>query len=174
MQTDAEIVRLVLQGDREAFATLVARHEKAVWITAWRIVHDEHAALDVAQDAFLHAFQRLPGLRQPELFGAWLLRITRREAIRAARTAARLSPCPVDEKREGSYEVVQRDGDAADLVSALARLPEHERLVVCLRYLEGHSVSDIGRVLGRPVGTVTKQLSRGITRLKSLLVEVTR
>jgi RNA polymerase sigma-70 factor (ECF subfamily) len=38
MQTDAEIVRAVVCGDRGAFAALVARHERAVWATAWRIL----------------------------------------------------------------------------------------------------------------------------------------
>ena len=56
--------------------------------------------------------------------------------------------------------------DSELLLAALARLPEHERLVVALRYLEGHSVAEIGQVLGRPVGTVTKQLSRAIQRLR--------
>jgi RNA polymerase sigma-70 factor (ECF subfamily) len=48
----------------------------------------------------------------------------------------------------------------------VARLPEHERLVVVLRYLNGHSVAEVAAALGRPVGTVTKQLSRAIERLK--------
>ncbi len=77
MNADAEIVRLVLQGDRESYAALVARHEKAVWATAWRILRDEHVASDIAQDAFVQAFHRLQDLRRPEHFGVWLLRITR-------------------------------------------------------------------------------------------------
>jgi RNA polymerase sigma-70 factor (ECF subfamily) len=73
MQADAEIVRAVLGGNREAFAALVARHERAVWATAWRVLRDDHAAADAAQDAFLQAFRRLGDLRRPEQFGVWLL-----------------------------------------------------------------------------------------------------
>src|SRR3954451_7677694 len=89
MQTDAEIVRAVLSGDREACAALVARHERAVWATAWRVLRDDHAAADAGQEAFLRAFHRLGDLRRPEDFGVWLLRIARREAIRLARRRAR-------------------------------------------------------------------------------------
>jgi RNA polymerase sigma-70 factor, ECF subfamily len=177
MKANAEIVRLVLHGDRESFAVLVARHEKAAWATAWRVLHDEHAASDVAQDAFLQAFHRLHDLREPELFGVWLLRIARREAIKVARARARNRERSIEERSD-----VLRDhrgvgsslsGDCEQILAALARLPEHERLVVSLRYLEGQSVAEIGDAIGRPVGTVTKQLSRAMARLKTMLLEVT-
>jgi len=58
MQADAEIVRAVLRGDREEFAALVARHERSVWATAWRVLRDDHAAADAGQEAFLQALTR--------------------------------------------------------------------------------------------------------------------
>ena len=177
MKSDAEIVRLVLQGDRESFAVLVARHEKAAWATAWRVLRDEHAASDVAQDAFLQAFHRLHDLREPELFGVWLLRIARREAIKVARASSRNRVKSIEDESEApSDERVTASGlssDSEQILAALARLPEHERLVVSLHYLEGQSVIEIGAALGRPVGTVTKQLSRAIARLRGKLWEVT-
>jgi RNA polymerase sigma-70 factor (ECF subfamily) len=182
MQADAEIVRAVLCGDREAFAALVSRHERAVWATAWRVLRDEHAAADAGQEAFLQAFHRLGDLHQPELFGVWLLRIARREAIRLSRRRSRepsrsfeqagIEP-PLEPHREGG-SAMRLTADGQELLSAVARLPEHERLVVALRYLEGHSVSEVAAELGRPVGTVTKQLSRAIKRLKIGTKGVTR
>jgi RNA polymerase sigma-70 factor (ECF subfamily) len=172
MQADAEIVRAVLRGDREAFAALVARHERAVWATAWRVLRDYHAAADAGQEAFLQAFHRLGDLRRPEQFGVWLLRIARREAIRLARRRARDPNRLLDEagtdppQDRGDGPATRLSADAEDLLVAVARLPEHERLVVALRYLEGRSVAEIAAGLGRPVGTVTKQLSRAIERLK--------
>src|SRR5262249_57094256 len=88
-RADEEIVRAVLRGDREAFALLVSRHERAVWATAWRVLRDNHAAADAGQEAFLQAFRRLGDLRRPEQFGVWVLRIARREAIRLARRRGR-------------------------------------------------------------------------------------
>src|SRR3954451_21609838 len=142
MQADAEIVRAVLRGDRGTFAALVARHERAVWATAWRVLRDDHAASDAGQEAFLQAFHRLGDLRRPELFGVWLLRIARRESIRLARRRARDPSRSLDEAGVDPPQDRDRaDGpstglsaDAEELLPAVARLPEHERLVVVLRY----------------------------------------
>jgi RNA polymerase sigma-70 factor (ECF subfamily) len=171
MKTDAEIVRAVLDGDLEAFAALVARHERAVWATAWRVLRDDHAAADASQEVFLLAFRRLRSLLRPEQFGVWLLRIARRQSVHMARRRVREpsrsiddAGCDLPQERENG-RVTQFSADADELLAAVARLPEHERLVVSLRYFEGYSVAEVASALGRPIGTVTKQLSRAIERL---------
>jgi RNA polymerase sigma-70 factor (ECF subfamily) len=181
MQGDAEMVRAVLRGDREAFAALVARHERTVWMTAWRILRDVHTASDVAQEVFLQAFHRLGDLREPARFGIWLLRIARREAVRHARRRSShptrsLEELTGDPHLSGSTDghgAGQLPADSEELLGAVARLPAQERLVVVLRYFDGHSVAEVAEALGRPVGTVTKQLSRALERLKASLKEVT-
>ncbi|SIO40388.1 RNA polymerase sigma factor, sigma-70 family [Singulisphaera sp. GP187] len=138
MQTDAEIVLAVLRGDREAFAALVARHERAVWATAWRILRDNHTAADAGQEAFLQAFHRLGDLRRPEQFGVWLLRIARRESLRLARRRARDPSRSLDESgteppqehNRANGPATRLSADSEDLLAAVTRLPEHERLVV--------------------------------------------
>ncbi|AMV40595.1 RNA polymerase sigma factor [Planctomyces sp. SH-PL62] len=169
MQPDDAIVGEVLRGDRGAFAALVARHERAAWATAWRVLRDDHAAADAAQEAFLLAYRRLAGLRRPERFGVWLLRIARREAVRAARRRAREPARSLDEPGAADLAAPRRarlPADAEALLTAVGRLPEHERVVVAMHYLDGLPVAEVARALGRPVGTVTKQLSRAIERLK--------
>jgi RNA polymerase sigma-70 factor (ECF subfamily) len=175
MKADAEIVRAVLRGDRGAFAALVARHERAVWATAWRVLRDDHAAADAGQEAFLRAFQKLGHLRHPERFGIWLLRIARREAIRLARRRAHDPSRSLDEagtdpprgQDRADGPATRLSADAEELLAAVAMLPEHERLVIVLRYFDGRSVAEVAAALGRPVGTVTKQLSRALERLKA-------
>jgi RNA polymerase sigma-70 factor (ECF subfamily) len=169
MQPDDSIVREVLRGDRGAFAALVARHERAAWATAWRVLRDDHAAADAAQEAFLTAYRRLADLRRPERFGVWLVRIARREAVRAARSRARERARSLDGTGAAGLAASGESrlpADAEALLAAVARLPEHERVVVAMHYLDGLPVADVARALGRPVGTVTKQLSRAIERLR--------
>ncbi|HWB08650.1 MAG TPA: sigma-70 family RNA polymerase sigma factor [Pirellulales bacterium] len=173
MLTDAELVELVQGGDRSAFAELVGRYERAVWARAWHVIGDYHASQDAVQDAFLEAFRRLGQLRRPASFGLWLMRIVEHEAIRTARLQRRtneIDEAVADSASDG------RDPDltdeAARLVAKVGRLPDHERTVVALRYFQGHSVAEIARLTARPVGTVTKQLSRALERLKSVLREV--
>ena len=170
MVSDAELIRTVLRGDRAEFAVLVARYERMVWATAWRVLKDDHAAADVGQEAFLQAYQRLGDLRDPEQFGVWLLRIVRRESVRLAKQRKR------DEVREhtGEQQATSLPAESEELVEAVAGLPEHERQVVVLRYLHGYAVAEIAQALGRPVGTVTKHLSRAVQRLKQVYKGVIR
>jgi RNA polymerase sigma-70 factor (ECF subfamily) len=170
MQPDAEIVRSVLLGNREAFAALVARHERAVWATSWRILRDVHTAADASQNAFLQAYRRLSDLRRPERFGFWVLRIARREALRLRRLRAREpngSLDAADDARQRPRAPAGLPADMEALLEAIARLPEHERLVLAMHHLDGRPVAEVAAALGRPVGTVTKQLSRAIGRLRT-------
>lgn len=85
MQTDAELVNAVLHGEKEFFAVLVKPYERPVRAVALDVVGDYHSAIDVSQDAFVRAYERLAGLRKPEAFGPWLMKITRRCALDSAR-----------------------------------------------------------------------------------------
>jgi RNA polymerase sigma-70 factor (ECF subfamily) len=168
LRPDAELVPATLGGDRAAFTALVARYERAALATAWGVLHDRHLSQDAAQEAFVSAFMNLCRLREHATFGAWLLTIARRAATRSAKCRRRqvADPLPqahpVDAKARGSV-------DLEWVVAATAELPEHERVVIYLRYFEDLDVGDIAKVLARPVGTVTKQLSRAHERLRQHL-----
>ena len=66
---------------------------------------------------------------------------------------------------------VPAEEDAAQVLAELARLPDHEQQVLLLRYFDDLPVADIAAFLRRPIGTVTKQLSRALTRLRDRLKE---
>jgi RNA polymerase sigma-70 factor (ECF subfamily) len=171
MPSTEELVRETQRGETSAFAELVRCYQRAAIITAHAVLEDFHLAQDAAQDAFLIAHQRLGQLRNAASFGTWLLRIARHRAVRlgrrrnAERTVAGYVDRPIAETcdwMEPYKEVVQQ----------IARLPEHERIVMVMRYVDGRSVKEIADATGRPVGTVTKQLSRAIQRLRNWLAEV--
>jgi RNA polymerase sigma-70 factor (ECF subfamily) len=85
VRTDAELVKIVVNGEKHAFAELVRRYERPVRGIALDILGDYHSAADVSQDAFVRAYERLAGLRKPESFGPWLMKITRRCALDSVR-----------------------------------------------------------------------------------------
>jgi len=169
MHSSAELVRLAQAGDQSAFAELVGRYERVVTASAWAVLRDFHAAQDVAQESFVIAYGQLSSLRAADAFGPWLLKTVRRAASRrAARTRTTISINAV------AHEAAAPDGAAWEeefesVVQALSRLPEQERVVVALRYLDTLSVNEIAQTTDRPVGTVTKQLSRAIERLRAWL-----
>jgi RNA polymerase sigma factor (sigma-70 family) len=171
MLTNDELIRAVLGGEPAAFADLIRRYERAAWATAWRVLRDYHAAQDATQDAFVEAYRRLGQLRSPDRFGVWLLRITYCAALRIARRRGRAQP--LDAACDVAAEAADPlTAEADELLRAVGRLPEHERLVVALRYLDGLPVAEVARLTRRPVGTVTKQLSRALERLRSVFREV--
>jgi len=137
---------------------------------------DFHLAQDVAQEAFVTAYQRLSQLRDAASFGPWVLRITRRRALRLLRRR-RVGEMPGEESVDGRAYIAAANRDDwmepyAEVVQQLVRLPEHERLVTVMRYVDGQSVSQIADATGKPVGTITKQLSRAIERLRTWLNKV--
>ncbi len=125
---------------------------------------------DVAQESFVAAFRKLPQLRSEQAFGPWLLATTRRNAIRESRRRPLATQgLPLEKIAETETDQLH---EHEDLVPMLARLPEHERDVVCLRYISGLSVCEIADDLARPIGTVTKQLSRATERLRTIASKV--
>ncbi len=166
MLTATEVLTKAAKGgDSVAFTELVRRYERAAWVVAWKVLREHHATLDATQNTFVEAYCKLSQLRDPAQFGVWLMRIAHREALRMARRNVRV--LPMDSAGEMAGPVAnEADLDRDALVTAVAGLPEHERLVVVLRYFNGHSMEEVAQLTGRPVGTVTKQLSRAIARLR--------
>lgn len=170
-ESDAELVIATVKGDRAAFARLVGRYECVVKAVTYKIIGDHHASEDAAQDAFVIAFRSLPRLRNPELFGGWVSRIARRHAQRLSQ--ARRHDLPLQHAAEvAGHDSGGIDYDSERLLTLLMQLPERERQPLLLRHFGGHSVADIARMSGRPVGTITKQLSRGYARLRKQLEEI--
>jgi len=169
MASTEELLEAVRAGQPAAFAELVCRYERAAIITAHSLVGDFHLAQDAAQEAFVIAYQRLDQLRGAASFGPWLLRIVRRRAVRLGqrRKAAPMSAEGVD-RAEAVPDWIE---PYEEVVHHLARLPEHERIIVVMRHVDGRSIREIAEATGRPVGTITKQLSRAMERLRKWLVE---
>jgi RNA polymerase sigma-70 factor (ECF subfamily) len=171
LRSDAELVDAVLEGDRLAYADLVRRYERPVRAVAFRVLGDLDTAKDVAQDAFVIAYEKLPWLRNGRAFGAWTLRIARREAIRVSRQ--RSKTVSLEDLTETETEAPSSlDETRGALLDAVTRLPKHERVVVLLKHFDDHSVEEIAAITGRPVGTVTKQMSRAYARLRKMLEDL--
>ena len=169
MQTDAELVKAVLNGEKHVFAELVKRYERPVRAIALDVLGDYHSATDVSQDAFVKAYERLAGLRKPESFGPWLMKITRRCALDSVRR--RPKEIRLETKFSSAIENPngRLDEDKQQLLAAVVKLPRAEKQVVMLRYFGDNSINNVTEILGRSTGTVTKQLSRARARLRKIL-----
>lgn len=169
VRTDAELVRDVINGEKQAFAVLVKRYERPIRAIALDVLGDRHLAADVSQEAFVKAYEHLAELRRPQAFGPWLMKIAQRSALDSLRLR------PKETRLETKVVTViegpngQLDEDKQRLLAAVGKLPKSEKRVIMLRYLGDNSVKDVADIVGRSVGTVTKQLSRAHKHLRKML-----
>jgi RNA polymerase sigma factor (sigma-70 family) len=169
VQTDAELVWAVLGGDKQAFAVLVKRYERSVRAVALDVLGDYHYAADVSQEAFVRAYEQIAGLRKPKAFGPWLMTITRRCALDSLRRRPKEMRLETSSIRMIEGPNGQLDEDKQRLLAAVRKLPRSEKQVIMLRYLDDNSVKEVADIVGRSIGTVTKQLSRAHKRLRKIL-----
>lgn len=171
MLSDQEVVALVLGGQTAAYAVLVSRYERLARAAALRIVRDSHTADDIAQEAFVAAFKGLASLRDRAGFAGWLLGIVRRRAATAVKQERRRRSISGYLDNDPAQRGARPSAESLELLELVERLPDQERVVIGLKYFEGHSVEKIAEMTGRPIGTVTKQLSRARQRLHGWLTE---
>lgn len=144
--SDAELMAWAGAGDRAAFDILVARHAERALRLALRVLGDAAEAEDVAQDAFLRAWQAAPRFDPARArFTTWLHRIVLNLAIDRARRRGRLSPAGLDAAQEmpdpaegPEAKLAEAEGREA-LAAALDSLPPRQRAAVALAYEEGLS-----------------------------------
>ena len=163
------------QGDLPAFEEIVRRHQRRVYGVALRIVRSHAVADDVAQDAFLRAWQSLDRFELGRPFGPWVCRIAANLAVNHVRSpVAREDPLPEGhgETRSvrGNPLDVVLDGEAQGLLQeALEALPPEQRAVFVLRAMEEMSYAEIAETLGLSPGTVMSRLFRAREKLARAL-----
>jgi len=167
--TDLELLALARTGQRDAYGQLVARHQTLVASLAYGLCGDFRRSQDIAQEAFVLAWQQLPTLDDATKFKGWLCGITRnlghnqvrQQARRVDQTAsADGAPEPADETPGPRDQAVSRE-EAALVWQSLGKLPESYREPLILFYREHHSVARVATALDLSEDTVKQRLSRG-------------
>lgn len=167
---DAELLAAHVEGDPEAFAVLVRRHQDRLWAVALRTLRNPHDAADALQDAYLCAFRRAHTFRGEAKVSSWLHRIVINACLDRIRYLDRRRADPLDDTPLAAPEPT--DDTVVDAVTeALSRISPDQRSALVLVDLEGFSVEEAAAILGCPPGTVKSRCSRGRARLAPLLGE---
>ena len=166
---DVELAAHAAAGDRRAFGELVRRHSSGVRGLLRRMGASPAAADDVAQDAFLAAFESVTDYRGEGTFAGWVKRIAARLYLRRLQREKRLA----DLAQEAEDEFFPpTDPDAVgriDLDEAMKGLGEVERLCVSMCYGAGLSHAEAADALNLPLGTVKSHVKRGLEKLRARL-----
>ena len=175
---DVELIQCALDGDDNAFSTLVQKYQKQVHALAWRKIGDFHIAEEITQDTFLKAYQKLATLKQPHRFAGWLYVI----ATRCCHDKLRKKQIETESLEEMDYEAIETDAYSRYVVAQktkltvevqrgvvkrlLASLPESERTVITLHYFGEMTCERMSEFLGVSVNTIKSRLRRARNRLK--------
>jgi RNA polymerase sigma-70 factor (ECF subfamily) len=181
---DGVLARRCREGDMDAFAQLVTRHEKRVHALVARILGPLASAEDIddsVQDTFVQAWRAFPRFRGDAKFSTWLYRIATNMAIKQWHRGKKQRNVISEEEMPESFRISVADpnpGPAAQaenqmrdkaLRRAIDGLPEKQRTVLLLHYFEEHSCEEVAQILGCSVGTVWSRLHYACRKLKETL-----
>lgn len=166
---DVELCSYAATGEGRAFGELARRHGSAVRYLLRRMGAQAAEADDVAQDAFLTAFQRITEFRGEGTFAAWVKRIAARLYLRRLQRERRLTELALEGGDEEG-EAGRSDADGRiDLDEALKALSKAEQLCVSLCFGAGLSHGEAAEALNLPLGTVKSHVKRGLDKLRARL-----
>ncbi|MHC4574628.1 MAG: sigma-70 family RNA polymerase sigma factor [Planctomycetota bacterium] len=177
MEDIRSLVIKARSGDVEAYGHIVRQFQDMAYGFAYSMLGDFHLAEDAAQEAFIAAYECLGQLREPGAFAGWFRKVLFKHCERALRkrkmsahsltgaveiSAGDACPAGAAEKREIKEKVLK----------AIGELPERQRMVTMLFYINGYSQKDIAEFLEVPVTTVKKRLSDSRNRLKERVIDM--
>jgi RNA polymerase sigma factor (sigma-70 family) len=178
-----ELKSLVIRarsGDLEAFGKIVRSFQDMAHGCAYSFLGDFHLAEDVAQEAFLDAYRQLPNLRNPEAFPSWFRRMVFKHCDRITRgkhiqtISMDVAAAAIAAKDTGAVQFTQDYEIKEEVLEAIRALPEHERMVTTLFYINGYSQKEIGEFLEVPVTTVKKRLYDSRKRLRRRMMDMVK
>ena len=175
--SDEELCHLSAQGDRDAFSQIVERYQSLLCSLAYSRCGNLALSEDLAQEAFLQAWQRIHTLQDPNRLRQWLSGILRNLTANSARITARRGgePAPLDDLPEieaitpSPLNIASKNEEEALLWSALEDLPDTYREPLILFYREEQSIAQVAEQLELSEQAVTQRLSRGRILLRDEL-----
>ena len=190
-EDDRALAALAAQGRESAFRELLARYERPVFSLVFRMVRDRSLAEDLAQEAFIRAFNAIDSYDATYKFSSWIFKIANNHAIdhlrkrRLDTVSIHGSPSASSaeeqertritlESREERPDQYVESRELGGLVEdAIGRLRPEYRTAILLRHVEGYAYEEIADTMELPLGTVKTYLHRARKELKDILTPLT-
>ncbi len=180
---EAQLARLALKGDQQAFAEIVGLYQDKLYHMAYRMLSSRQEAEDVVQDTFLRVYKNLDRYDDTMKFSTWIYRIATNlciDRLRKRKPSYSLDAETTEHEGLDGYSMIPSDNrtpESETLLSemqatvhkAIDNLPAKYKSVMVLRYLQDLSLQEIGDVLDMPVTTVKTRVHRGREFLRKRL-----
>lgn len=176
---DDLIIEKVLNGNVNAFGLIVQKYQQPIYNLMLRAVGSEDAAVDLAQETFVRAYEKLDLFRPGNKFFSWLYAIgvnLARDSIRKNnkifyRLDDENNPALSDGIEQEKRSPYEEQIEIAHLQFALKQLPLKEKEAIILKYRDGHTMKDISMALEISVSGVKMRIHRGLKKLREILSE---
>ncbi len=181
--TEQELIAGLKRGEETCFQYLVETYQDMVYNTAYGLLQQAQDAEDVAQEVFLQVFRSIHSFKAEAKLSTWLYRITTSRAldlIRAKKSKKRFGT--IQRLWGGDEEValdipdvhhpgvaLEQKEDAGQLLRAITKLPENQRVAFALHKLEGLSYQEVSEVMKNSVAAVESLMHRARLNLKKIL-----
>jgi len=167
---DIDLVsRVVAQQDTAAYGELVRRHQSHVRNFLRKLCRDHELADDLAQDTFIHAWEKLHTFAGHGSFIGWMLKVAYTTFLQSKRKSSRYDQVLENmghAAEAGGNTHTEESDELSDLDRFLAVLTEEERAVMILSYACGLSHREIGDAADLPIGTVKSIIFRGKEKIR--------
>ena len=185
---DKALVGKAQKGDMLAFEELVARHRDKIYARAYSMMRNEEDALDLSQEAWVKAWQRLAQFQGESSFATWITRIVINLCLDQLRRMKRHRPESIEEMAEESggverqmpvvtfnpTERLERGELRKRIDAALGKLSHEHRTVLVLHEFEEMEYKQIAKTMGCSIGTIMSRLFYARRRLASLLADLNK
>jgi RNA polymerase sigma-70 factor, ECF subfamily len=187
---DRELAAMAAEGRESAFKELLVRYERPVFSLVYRMVRDRNLAEDLAQEAFIKAFNGIGSYNPSYKFSSWIFKIANNLTIDHLRkrkldtVSIHGSPhassseeedrtrLTLEAQGETPEEFVENRELGSRIDAAMGHLRPEYRTAILLRHVEGHSYEEVAEIMEVPLGTVKTYIHRGRSELRELLAEV--
>jgi len=187
---DRELAVMAARGREPAFRELLTRYERPIFSLVYRMVGDRALAEDLAQEAFIRAFNAIGTYKPSYKFSNWILKIANNHTIDHLRkrkldtVSIHGSPHAATEQEASQTQVsvISTDEDPQQYVEnrelggqieqAIGGLREEYRVAILLRHVEGYAYEEIADIMEVPLGTVKTYLHRARAELRETLAHL--
>ncbi len=163
--TDRQLVDDANAGDEAAFAALYHRHKDWALRLAYRFTGQHADAADVVQETFIYLARKFPGFKLTANLTTFLYPVIKNLSLQMLRRRRPQNSAPLEAVESPMPQPAPSESDT--LPAVLSRLPEVQREVVLLRFVDGFTLEEIATVLMIPLGTVKSRLHHALTALRA-------
>jgi len=166
MDSDQELIESANRGSPDAFEALYYRYRDWVYRLAWRFTGNQQDALDVLQETFTYLLGKFPGFELTASMTTFLYPVVKHLSIAVHNKNRRFTSDEDVISELAAPASKETERSRSELAAALTVLPEEQREVLLMRFIDNMSLQEVATALNIPLGTVKSRLHHALKTLR--------